>query len=254
MLPWRGDVRLAAITYEDVQTWVSGLSVDGGGVRFERGLSASRVVQTYQVLNMVLKYTIRAKRLTGTRSLMSSCRPLVSPRSSISRINRCKNLRSRRAGSAPSCWCCPIAVCGSVTASRRKHVEFAAARMWVRASATHVARQGIVERDNKTHEDRKVPIPASVVDLLRTGLPTESEALVFPGRKGGYLPLGEFRWTFDQAVTALQSAAAARRQEEIEETGEAATPEFPTITPHELRHTCVICTGKGRVSYVSSAA
>jgi integrase len=97
---------------------------------------------------------------------------------------------------------------------------------------------GIVESDTKTHDDRKVPIPASVVELLRTELPTESESLVFPGREGGYLPLGEFRSTFDQAVTGLQSAAAAKRQEEIKATGEAVTPEFPVITPHELRHTC----------------
>jgi len=97
---------------------------------------------------------------------------------------------------------------------------------------------GIVESDTKTHDDRKVPIPASVVELLRTELPTESESLVFPGREGGYWPLGEFRWTFDQAVTGLQSAAAAKRQEEIKATGEAVTPEFPVITPHELRHTC----------------
>jgi len=47
---------------------------------------------------------------------------------------------------------------------------------------------GIVESDTKTHDDRKVPIPASVVELLRTELPTESESLVFPGREGGYLP------------------------------------------------------------------
>ena len=70
---------------------------------------------------------------------------------------------------------------------------------------------GIVESDTKTHDDRKVPIPASVVELLRTELPTESESLVFPGRERGYLPLGEFRSTFDQAVTGLQSAAARRR-------------------------------------------
>ena len=43
VLPRWADVRLADISYEDVQTWVSGLSVDGG-VRFEKGLSPSRVI------------------------------------------------------------------------------------------------------------------------------------------------------------------------------------------------------------------
>lgn len=65
MLPHGEDVRLADITYEDVQTWVSGLSEQGGGHHLsDRGLSASRVKQSYQVLDQVLRYAIRALRLT----------------------------------------------------------------------------------------------------------------------------------------------------------------------------------------------
>jgi integrase len=97
-----------------------------------------------------------------------------------------------------------LALCGlrfgEAVALRRKHVDLKAARIWVKASATHVARKGIDESDTKTHEDRKVPIPASVLELLRTELPDDAEPLVFPGRKRGFLPLGEFRWAFDQAV------------------------------------------------------
>jgi integrase len=33
-------------------------------------------------------------------------------------------------------------------------------------------------------------------------------------------------------------SAICRRQDEIKATGDAVTPEFPVITPHELRHTC----------------
>ena len=36
----------------------------------------------------------------------------------------------------------------------------------------------------------------------------------------------------------VQSATAARRQQEIEQTGKATTKEFPAITAHGLRHTC----------------
>ena len=43
---------------------------------------------------------------------------------------------------------------------------------------------------------------------------------------------------FDPAVKTVRAAATAQRQKETEETGEAITPEFPVITPHELRHTC----------------
>lgn len=198
------------------------------------------MVQTYQVLNMVLKYAIRAKRL------------MVNPAADIelpSKTDAEKRYLSHQqvqelavAAGRFRTLVLVLSYCGlrfgEAAALRRKHVDLPRARITVRASATAVARQGIVESDTKTHDDRKVPIPASVVELLRTELPTESESLMFPGRKGGYLPLGEFRWTFDQAVTVLQSAAAAKRQEEIETTGEAVTPEFPVITPHELRHTC----------------
>ena len=62
--------------------------------------------------------------------------------------------------------------------------------------------------------------------------------LVFPSRRGGYLTLGEVRWVFDPAVQAVRAAAAAQRSDEIAETGDAVTTEFPVITPHQLRHTC----------------
>jgi integrase len=240
VLPRWGEVRLADITYEDVQTWVSGLSVDGG-VRFEAtGLSASRVVQAYQVLNGVLKYAIRAKRL------------VVNPAADIALPSSAgieKRYLSHQQVQELAVACgrfrtlvLVLAYCGlrfgEATALRQKNVDLKAARIWVEASATKVARRGIVETDTKTHGARKVPIPASVVELLRTELPNEAEALVFPSRRGGYLPAAEFRWTFDQAVIALRSAAAAKRQEEVAQTGEAVTPEFRTIVPHELRHTC----------------
>ena len=52
-----------------------------GGVRFASGLSPSRVVQTYQVLNMVFKYAIRARRL-----VVNPCtdveKPTITPRKS----------------------------------------------------------------------------------------------------------------------------------------------------------------------------
>ncbi|WJR34197.1 hypothetical protein P3F83_01745 [Mycobacteroides immunogenum] len=44
---------------------MSSLSKKGGGHRFsDRGLSASRMKQSYQVLDQILRYAIRARRLT----------------------------------------------------------------------------------------------------------------------------------------------------------------------------------------------
>ena len=55
----------------------------------------------------------------------------------------------------------------------------------VRASATYVARQGILETGTKTKRTRHVPIPEPVWDRLQDQLPEDRDALVFPARKGG---------------------------------------------------------------------
>jgi integrase len=62
--------------------------------------------------------------------------------------------------------------------------------------------------------------------------------LVFGSGRGGYLTPGEVRWVFDPAVQTVRTAMKVQRQREIEKFGEAQTPEFPVIRPHDLRHTC----------------
>ena len=121
-------------------------------------------------------------------------------------------------------------------ALRRKHVGDR--ELTIMASATAVAREGIVESGTKTRRTRRVPVPEPVWDRLKSELPTESDMLVFPSRKVGYLPLGEYRWAFDAALRTVQEACKAKRQHEIAVSGEATTPDFATITPHALRHTC----------------
>lgn len=69
----------------------------------------------------------------------------------------------------------------------------------VRSSPTAVTGKGIVESTTKTKRDRHVPVPEPVWRRLHAELPTDPNALVFPGRKVGFLPLGEYRWAFDNA-------------------------------------------------------
>jgi Phage integrase family len=42
---------------------------------------------------------------------------------------------------------------------------------------------------------------------------------------------------FEKAVEAVQAAVAEQRANELAQTGVATTPKFPTVTPHDLRHT-----------------
>lgn len=56
--------------------------------------------------------------------------------------------------------------------------------------------------------------------------------------RDGYLTNHGYRHYFDKAVRAMQAEATAARTHEIADTGTTTTPEFPTCTPHGLRHTC----------------
>lgn len=60
-------------------------------------------------------------------------------------------------------------------------------------------------------------------NALRGELSTESDALLFPGRKGGHLPLGEYRWVFDRALVTVRDAAEAERRQELADDGEVRT-------------------------------
>ena len=106
-------------------------------------------------------------------------------------------------------------------------------------SVTYVPGRGLVEGPTKNHSARTVPLPNFLAPLLATETQgRDGTDLVFPSRRGGYLTLGEVRWVFDPAVKTVRTAAKAQRQKEVDETGQAETPDFPVITPHQLRHTC----------------
>lgn len=118
-------------------------------------------------------------------------------------------------------------------------VNLNARRIRVGRSVTYVTGSGLVECETKNHSARTVPVPKFLAPLLKTEIGERADAeLLFPSRRGGYLSEGKVRWVFDPAVRTVRSATEAQRQQEIDETGEAVTPEFPVITLHELRHTC----------------
>jgi site-specific recombinase XerD len=50
-------VRLADVTHDEVQAWVSGLTV--------AGFSAGSVVKVHRVLSMILAYGVRSRRLAS---------------------------------------------------------------------------------------------------------------------------------------------------------------------------------------------
>jgi integrase len=114
-------------------------------------------------------------------------------------------------------------------------------KLVIRESATWVAGKGMVTSGTKTGKVREVAVPPPVWTRLLTELPADPDALVFFGRKGANLTLGQYRWVFDKAVRDLRELAEAQRRADIEageldEHGQPRTPEFPAISPHALRH------------------
>jgi integrase len=111
-----------------------------------------------------------------------------------------------------SCW--GTAVCVSVRLPRYRR------RIRVRRSVTYVRKTGLVEGPTKNHTSRTVPVPDFLARYLKTEIEGRADtALVFPSaRGGGYLTLGQARYTFTKAVTAVGGIDGVRL--------------------HDLRHAC----------------
>jgi len=74
------------------------------------------------------------------------------------------------------------------------------------------------EGPTKNRASRTVPIPRFLAPMLKADIEgRRDDQLVLPGRNGGWLPLGEFRWKFDKAVAAVK---------------------LGDFVPQELRHSC----------------
>jgi integrase len=240
VLPRWGETLMKAITYGDLSAWLSGLSVDGS--QAGTGLSASRIIQTHQLIGAVFKYAVKAGLATkniaaeiNRRTDLPETRDTEQHYLTHEQLLELAKETGRFETLTLVLGYCGLRF-GEAAALRRKDIRDG--EITVSASATYVAKQGIVETDTKTKRTRRVPVPEPVWERLKRELPAEADVLVFPSRKDGHLPLGEYRWAFDSALKRLRDAVRAKRQQEIARNGRASTPDFPSITPHALRHTC----------------
>jgi integrase len=121
---------------------------------------------------------------------------------------------------------------GEAAALRVADVNLKARRIRVSRSVTYVPGKGLVEGKTKNHSARTVPVPNLLAPLLATETADRhGEALVIPSRRGGPLTLGEVRWAFDPAVQSVRATVQPLRQHELDETGQAQTPELPSSHP-----------------------
>jgi len=240
VLPRWGDTPMKSITYGELSSWLSSLGIDGS--QAGTGLSASRIIQTHQLMGAVFKYAVKAG-LAAKNIAAEINRRHDLPETTEAEQHHLTHAQlldfAREAGRFETMTLI-LGYCGlrfgEASALRRK--DIGDREITVRNSATYVQGQGIVETATKTKRTRRVPVPGPIWDRFKAELPAEPDAFVFPSRKGGHLPLGEYRWAFDNALKVVKDRAKGQRQQEVADGGEATTPTFPTITPHDLRHTC----------------
>ncbi len=218
VLPRWGDVKLKDIDHQAYTTWLGSLSVDGS----QRGtaLSASRVTQAHQLVGAVLKFAQRSGKIAKNVALeLERSRDLPQPTERERRyLTHVELLELAKATGRFETLTLVLGYCGlrfgEAAALRRKHVGDGV--LTIRASATHVAGQGIVEASTKTRRARHVPVPGPVWERLKAELPDDPNALVFPRERGGLLPNEEYRRAFNKACAEVG---------------------IEGLVPHGLRHT-----------------
>ena len=218
---WR-DVPLRDVRYDDLQVWIASLSVDGSN-RFEgKGLSASRVRQTHQLVGAVLKFAVKAKHLPA-----NPAEGVELPRIAETEQRYLTHEQLHRVAVASGRLRTLVLVLGScglrfgeAAALRVADVDVTARRIRVRRSVTYVTGKGLVEGPTKNHTARTVPVPTFVAQLLETEIADrDGSALLFESaRGGGYLSLDEARYPWRKAVAAVDGCEGVRL--------------------HDLRHTC----------------
>lgn len=127
---------------------------------------------------------------------------------------------------------------GEMAALRVQDVDMLRRRVDISRSVTEV-RGALVWGTPKTHERRSVPFPAVLAPALSQLMVGKSrDDLVFTAEDGGVLRNTNWRpRVFDKAVKHCQEAATKARATEKANGGEPVTPEFPSLSPHDLRHT-----------------
>jgi integrase len=126
---------------------------------------------------------------------------------------------------------------GEMAALRVQDFDMLRRRLNVSRSVTESG--GLVWSTPKSWERRSVPFPAVLADDLAALMVAKGrDDLVFADPRGGVLRNSNWRArVFSPAVEICQREAKEQRAKELAGAGEVVTPEFPTVTPHDLRHT-----------------
>jgi integrase len=227
VLPQWGDVSLSDVSHTDIQSWVNKLSSDPGSRQRkatsedakDKGLSPARVIQAYQVLNQTLRFAARSKYIAANAADHIQLPRKATPEKIALTHEQVRKLAEASGQLATQVYTLAYAGLryGECAALRVRDVDLQRRRLKVSRSVTAVAKMGLVEGTTKTHQARTVPVPKFVADALARQVKGKAPAdLVFPGPRGGWMPLDWFAWRFQKACETMG---------------------LDSVTPHTLRHT-----------------
>ncbi|WP_052956907.1 tyrosine-type recombinase/integrase [Mycolicibacter heraklionensis] len=240
VLPRWESVPLKDVDYRELSQWLSELGVDGS--QNGKPLSASRIRQAHQLVHAVFKYAQRsglvsknvAAQVERKHDLPTENERVQHALTHAQLIGLARHM-GQYATLTLVLGYTGIRL-GEAAALRRRNVSVG--KLSIMESATRVTGRGMVTTKTKTGKNRDVAVPGPVWDVLEPELPDDPVALVFPNPAGTELTNHQYRYLLDKAVAAMQAETNAARNLERAKRGKATTPEFPSITPHDLRHTC----------------
>jgi integrase len=225
VLPRWGEVKLSDIHHADIQAWVHALATDPATRQRKstkpdaKGLSPSRVVQAFQVVDQVLRYAVRARFIAVNPADGVQLPRVNTPEKIALTHDQVRALADASGELRTAVYVLGYSGLryGELAALRVGDVDASRRRLKVSRSATAVAKLGIVEGTTKTHQTRAVPLPLFVMDMVTTVIDGRApDELVFPYHDGSWMPRDWFALRLDKA-----SAVAG----------------LVGVTPHILRHT-----------------
>ena len=218
ILPTFGRSPIAEIRPGDVDAWVAGMKADG--------LSPSRIRQAHVVLSTMLDLAVRHDRIARNVAHGADLPQLRRREAAYFEPAQVDGIQS----AAPTSDRPFLAVqgllglrFGEAAALRRRSVDLMHRRLHVTESLAEISGQLIFGR-TKTHADREVPVPPSVLTMLSEHLEAvapDADALLFTSARGLPLRYSRFRPTvwvplLDElglprvGMHALRHSAAAR--------------------------------------------